>query len=135
MQRGNSGIRFPRQTADTDRGIGQMYKSTLENCRILIKNVEDGEIIADTKIIRHNSMTNVVTIDAGSLAEKKHYRIVAYIFAKECLYEANGMTKGVVVNNEIEVFLGKSNQKENRAKTRYPIELEGVVGSVDIAGR
>lgn len=112
-----------------------MKESTFRNRRILIKNTEDGTIIADTKIIRFDSRTNSVAISANSLVEKKYYNILAYVFAEECLYEFFGTIKGAMVNNEIEVFLGKSKTKENRAKTRYPVAMEGNISGVVIDGR
>ncbi|MDE6387724.1 MAG: PilZ domain-containing protein [Lachnospiraceae bacterium] len=112
-----------------------MKESTLKNHRILIKNIEDGKIIADTKIIRFDSLTNSVTISADSLAERKFYRISAFVFAEECLYEFFGTIKGAMVDNEIEVFLGKSKTKEDRAKTRYSVALEGNIDGVLIDGR
>lgn len=112
-----------------------MNENTLKNCRILIKNIEDGEIIADTKIIRYNSLMNSVMISADSIAEKKYCKIQAYVFAKECLYAFNGAVKGTLVNNEIEVLLGKSSPKEDRKQTRYPIMLEGTVCDVYVADR
>lgn len=112
-----------------------MKESTLKNRRILIKNTEDGTIIADTKIIRFDSRTNSVAISANSFGEKKYYNILAYVFAEECLYEFFGTIKGAMVNNEIEVFLGKSKTKENRAKTRYPVAMEGKINGVVINGR
>lgn len=112
-----------------------MDRSAFENCRILIKNMEDGEVIADTKVVRYDSLMNIVTISAGSLAEKKNYNVQVYVFAKQCFYEFNGVIRGVVVNNEIEVLLGKRSLKEKRAKIRYPIALEGEIGSVDVLGR
>ena len=112
-----------------------MKESTLKNRRILIKNIEDGKIIADTKIIRFDSLTNSVAISANSLAEKKQYNISAYVFAEECLYEFSGTIKGAMVNNEIEVFLGRSKAKEDRAKTRYSVAMEGSVNGVVIGGR
>lgn len=112
-----------------------MNESTLKNRRILIKNVEDGKIIADTKIIRFDSLTNSAAISADSLVEKKYYNISAYVFAEECLYEFFGTIKGAMVDNEIEVFLGKSKAKEDRAKTRYPVALEGRIDGVVIDGR
>ncbi|MDE6844869.1 MAG: PilZ domain-containing protein [Lachnospiraceae bacterium] len=112
-----------------------MNESTLKNRRILIKNIEDGKIIADTKIIRFDSLTNSAAISADSLVEKKYYNISAYVFAEECLYEFFGTIKGAMVDNEIEVFLGKSKTKEDRAKTRYPVALEGRIDGVVIDGR
>ncbi len=112
-----------------------MNESTIRNRRILIKNIEDGALIADTRILRFNSLTNSVTISADSLADRKYYRISAFIFAEECLYELHGTIKGAMVDNEIEVFLGRGKEKEDRARTRYPVELEGVIEAVLIDDR
>ena len=92
-----------------------MNESTIRNRRILIKNIEDGALIADTRILRFNSLTNSVTISADSLADRKYYRISAFIFAEECLYELHGTIKGAMVDNEIEVFLGRGKEKEDKA--------------------
>lgn len=112
-----------------------MNENEVKNRRILIKNVEDGEIIADTKIIRFNSRVNSVLISAASLKERKFYNISAYIFAEDCLYELFGTIKGVLVDNEIEVLLGKSKEKEDRAKTRYSVALEGSICGIIIDNR
>ena len=112
-----------------------MNENEVKNRRILIKNADDGEVIADTKIIRFNSRTNSVLISAASLKDRKFYNISAYIFAEDCLYEVYGKIKGVLVDNEIEVFLGKSREKEDRAKTRYPVALEGSICGIIIEDR
>ena len=113
----------------------RMNENEIKNRRILIKNTEDNRIIADTKIIRFDSMTNSVHISADSLADRRYYSISAIIFAEECLYELYGTIRGVLVENEIEVFLGKSKEKEDRAKTRYPVALEGNIGGIMIGDK
>lgn len=113
-----------------DRGAWRMNEIEIKNCRILIKNTENGQIVADTKIIRFDRLTNSVYISADSLRERKYYNISAFIFAKKCLYEFFGTIKGVLVGNEIEVLLGKSTEKESRARTRYPIAMEGNVDGI-----
>ena len=109
-----------------------MNENALKNRRILIKDVESGEIIADTKIVRFDSMNNSVLISADSLKERKYYNIFAFVFAEECLYEFYGTIRGALVDNEVEVFLGKSKEKEDRAKTRYPVALEGYINGIII---
>ena len=109
-----------------------MKESDVKNCRILIRNEENKQIIADTEIIRFDSHTNSVYISADSLRERKPYNISAYIFEKECLYEFSGSIRGVLVGNEIEVLLGKSRKKESRARTRYPVALEGNIDGIII---
>lgn len=112
-----------------------MNEKELKNRRILIKNAEDGKIIADTKIDSFDSVTNSVLIKADSLADRKYYTISAFVFAKDCLYEFFGTIRGALVGNQVEVFLGKSKEKEDRAKTRYPVALEGKIDGIVIEGR
>ena len=109
-----------------------MNESTVKNCRILIKDTENGQIIADTQINRFNSLRNSVYISADSLKERKYYNISAFIFAKKGLYEFFGTIKGVLVGNEIEVLLGKSKKKEDRGQTRYPTAWKGYIDGIII---
>ena len=110
----------------------KMNEGDLKNRRIIIKNTENDQVIADTRIIRYNSSSNSVMISAASLLEKKFYNISAFIFSENSLYESYGTIRGTVTGNEIEVFLGKSREKEDRAKTRYPISVEGNVKGIYI---
>lgn len=112
-----------------------MNENAVKNCRILIKNTEDGQIIADTKVLRFDSVSNVALISADSLKDRRYYNISAYIFTEECLYEFYGTIRGALVDNEIQVFLGKSKEKEDRAKTRYPVALAGSIVAVIIENR
>lgn len=109
-----------------------MREGDWKNRRILIKNVEDDTIIADTVILRFNSASKSVMISADSLPEKKFYNIVAMIFVGKQLYEFCGTIRGAVIENEVEVFLGKSSAKEKRVRTRYPISLEGNIKGIYI---
>lgn len=109
-----------------------MNEGELKNRRIIIKNIEDDQVIADTRIIRYDSLSNSVMISAASLLKKKFYNISAFIFAESGLYESHGTIRGTVTGNEIEVFLGKSREKEDRAKTRYPISVKGDIRGIYI---
>lgn len=109
-----------------------MTEGELKNRRIIIKDIENNRVIADTQIIRYNSLENSVMISAASFRDKKFYNISAIIFTEKGLYESFGTIRGVVTGNEIEVFLGKSREKEDRAKTRYPISVAGNVKGIYI---
>jgi len=109
-----------------------MNEGELKNRRIIIKDIENNRVLADTRIKHYNSLSNSVMISAGSLQEIKFYNISAIIFTEKGLYESCGTVRGIVTGNEIDVFLGKSREKEDRAKTRYPISAEGKVKGIYI---
>jgi len=109
-----------------------IYENAVKNHRILIKRVKDGKIIADTKVLRYDSLRNSVVIDAGSLLKKKPYNVNVLIFGDEKLYEFYGTITGVMVENEIEVLLGKTREKEDRKRTRYTVSMNGFVKVIQI---
>lgn len=112
-----------------------MKEGELKNRRIIVKNIEDDTVLADTVILRFNSDSNSVMIHADSLSQKKFCNISAMIFAEKCLYEVRGTIRRAVVENEVEVYLGKSRKKESRTKTRYPVAIEGDIRGVYIDER
>ena len=107
-----------------------MKEGELKNRRIIVKSVEDDTVLADTAILRFNSVSNSVMIRADSLSQKKFCNISAIIFAEKCLYEVRGTIRRAVVGNEVEVYLGKSRKKESRTRTRYPVAIEGDIRGV-----
>lgn len=109
-----------------------IYENAVKNHRILIKRVNDGKIIADTKVLRYDSLRNAVVIDAGSLLKRKPYNVNVLIFGDDKLYEFYGTITGVMVENEIEVLLGKTREKEDRKRTRYTVSMNGFVKVIQI---
>lgn len=108
------------------------YENALKNRRIIIRRTRDGEIIADTKILRFNSSTNSVAISADSLSVREDCNVSVLIFGVNNLYEFGGNIRGVVIENEIDVLLGKRKEKENRKKTRYPVMIGGCIKNIKI---
>lgn len=109
-----------------------MTEKEIKNQRIIIKNVKDNRIIADTKIIRYDSAVNSVYISAHSISDKKFYQVSVVIFAENCLYNFSGSMRGVIRENEMEVFLGKCETKEDRQAVRYSLVFEGSIEGVYI---
>lgn len=112
-----------------------MKEGELKNRRIIVKSLEEDIVLADTTILRFNSDSNSVMIRADSLSQKKLCNISAIIFAEKCLYEVRGTIRRAVVGNEVEVYLGKSREKESRTRTRYPVAIQGEILGVYLDGR
>lgn len=111
-----------------------MVEKEIKNHRIIIKNVEDDQTIADTKVTRYDSAVNSVIISAQSITDKKFYRVYAIIFAENCLYRFYGSIRGVMRENEMEVLIGKCEAMEERQAVRYSIALDGSIEGVYIDG-
>ena len=109
-----------------------MVEKEIKNHRIVIKNIEDNQTIADTKVIRYDSAVNSVIISAQSILDKKFYQVYAIIFAENCLYKFYGTIRGVIRENEMEVLIGKCETMEERQAVRYSIALEGNIEGVYI---
>ncbi len=108
------------------------YENALKDQRIIVRREEDKEVLADTKIIRYDILNNSVTISADSLARKELSNVSILIFGFKKLYEFHGTIKGTMVENEIEVLLGRRKVKEDRKRTRYRIRMKGHVTTIRI---
>ena len=109
-----------------------IYENMVKNYRILIKREKDGKIVADTKVLRYDSLRNSVIIDAGCLLCRKPCNVNVLIFGADKLYEFFGSLNVVIVENEVEVLLGKTREKEDRKRTRYNVSLNGFVKIIQI---
>ncbi len=112
-----------------------MVEREIKNHRIVIKNAENNQIIADTKVIRYDSRVNSIIISAQSIQNKKFYKIYAIVFGENCMYKFYGTIRGVMRENEIEVLIGKCETMEERQAVRYPLALEGRMEGVYIDGK
>lgn len=108
------------------------YENALKDQRILIRREEDKEVLADTKIIRYDILNNSVTISADSLMRKELSNVSILIFGVKKLYEFHGTIKGAMIENEVEVLLGRKKVKEDRKKPRYRIRMKGQVNAIQI---
>lgn len=104
-----------------------MVEKEVKNRRIIIKNAENDQTIADTEVISYDSNADLIIIPAASIQDKKFYRIIAIIFAKDHLYKFHGTIRGNVSSREIEVFLSKRETEKERRTLRYPVDLEGTI--------
>ena len=78
-----------------------MLEKEIKNHRIIIKDADSNQTIADTEVIRYNTSVNSVVISAKNIPKKNYY--------------------------EVEVFLGKYETIEDRHAVRYSLALEGIV--------
>lgn len=99
----------------------------LAGCRILLKDLESGKKIADTKITGTDSEKKLLRISANSIAIRENRKIVALVFARDGLQEYTGTLRKTVIANEMEVALGTGKAAEKRRFGRYPYQLEGKI--------
>ncbi len=107
-----------------------MNENTFKNHRILVKRITDGKVVADTRIKRYEPVTNSFVISADSLTEKSYYQVTAMVFGEDDLYEFEGSIKGTVIENEVEISLGKRRKKEDRKRPRYRLSASGLVTEI-----
>lgn len=102
----------------------------LQGNRIVVRNAETGELLADTKIIDSVPERNVVKIFSNSVTTRKTTQITALIFDKNALYEYDGKMGGLMTSNMLEVALSKGKEKESRCETRYPVKTDGIIEAI-----
>ncbi len=112
-----------------------MNENVFKNRRILIKRLDDGQIVADTRILRYDWEKSAFYISAASLTERKSMHVTALVFGADNLYEFEGSIRGSVIGNEMAIYAGKQHAKEDRKKQRYAVATKGVVTGLYFSGQ
>lgn len=102
----------------------------VENRRVVLRNAETGELVADTKIVECDSRRNILRVPAKSISVKEELRVDVLVFAQTGLQEFNGVLRGSSISDSVEVALSRGREKENRGSKRFPVHTEGVVEGI-----
>lgn len=108
-----------------------IYTNEFRGCRVVIRDVANDQLVADTKIVDFDSYRNIIKISASSVNGLGEKAITALVIdRKGSIYEYAGQMRNAVVANEVEVRLGAGKSKEDRKRARYRIEAKGRVEAV-----
>ncbi|SFQ42585.1 PilZ domain-containing protein [Lachnospiraceae bacterium XBB1006] len=107
-----------------------MVVKQMESCKVVLRDAENGELVAETRIIGIDTSRNVIKISANCVEKRETKAVTVLVFGRDSLYEYYGVMHGQIVANAIEVALGKGQEKENRANVRYPVDTDGVVEAI-----
>ena len=107
----------------------------VEKQRVVLRNAETGELVADTKIIECDAKRNTIRVPAISVSEKKELRVDVLVFAQAGLQEYNGVMRGASISDSVEVALSRGREKENRGSKRFPVHTEGLVEGICYKGK
>ena len=99
-----------------------MTEGELKNRRIIIKDIENNRVIADTQIIRYNSSVNSVMISAASFQEKKFYNISAIIFTEKDCMNPPAQSEALSLEMKSKYFSAKAKKRKTGPKQdiRFP---------------
>lgn len=111
------------------------YTTNLKGCRVLVKDIEDGKIIARTVSKSFDLHNKILSIPASSVNVYEAQPVIVWIFSGNNIYEYNGQMKRTVIANEVEIVLSSGRLKEDRRADRYQVEMEGSVNSIVIDGQ
>lgn len=112
-----------------------IYINGVENRRVVLRDAESGELIADTRVVECDSMRNVLRISAQSVSVKEERRVDVLVFAQDGLLEFNGVMRGTSILESVEVALSRGRERENRGSKRFPVHVEGEVEGVLYKGQ
>lgn len=107
-----------------------MVVKQMESCKVVLRDAENGQLVAETRISEIDAARNAIKIPANSVMERATKAVTVLIFGRDSLYEFYGVMRGQVLANTIEVALGKGQERENRSDVRYPVDTDGVVEAI-----
>lgn len=103
----------------------------IKNCRMVIRDVESGETIADTTILTYDAGKDQIEIAASSGKLQEGSVISALIFCAAGLVESHG-TVGGTQEDKILITLYEGTAKNDRHAVRYQVNIQG---NVDLINR
>ena len=95
----------------------------LKNCRVIIREQKKNSVLADTVILGHNLLTNII---------KVREPVGLLVFLENKIYSYLGTVQGAVIANEMSIALYDEEQKKGRKFERYEIEASGKIEGVRI---
>lgn len=101
----------------------------LRNCKIVIRDVDTGETIADTTIFQYDAETGVVEIETDPELMPEGMVVSALIFSRNGLFESHG-TVGDKEGGRIRITLYEGTAQNDRQAVRYQVNIIGEVLSI-----
>ena len=104
----------------------------LKNCRVIIREQKKNNVLADTVILGHNLITNIIKVRASAMAYRPKGPVELLVFLENKIYSYLGTVQGAVIANEMSIALYDGEQKKGRKFERYEIEADGRIEGVRI---
>lgn len=104
----------------------------LKNCRVIIREQKKNSVLADTVILGHNLLTNIIKVRASAMAYRPKEPVGLLVFLENKIYSYLGTVQGAVIANEMSIALYDEEQKKGRKFERYEIEASGKIEGVRI---
>lgn len=101
----------------------------LKNCRIVVRDVESGQTIADTMILTYDEQSDAIRIATDGVALEKGRKISALIFSRSGLFENQG-TVGDREAEETLITLYEGTARNDRHAVRYCVNIQGQIDRI-----
>lgn len=104
----------------------------IKNCRIIIKDMKQGKVVADTYILGYDWNSNIVRVSATSLGGQVGSELGVLIFGKDGFYEYLGRIERSNVANETVIGLYSGQERKGRSSRRYDFHADGEITQIRI---
>lgn len=104
----------------------------IKNCRIIIKDINQEKVVADTYILGYDWDSNIVRISSTSLGGQKCNELSVLIFGRNGFYEYFGKIERANVANETVIGLYSGQERKGRSSRRYEFHASGDVTRIKI---
>ena len=101
----------------------------LDNCRIILRDVESGRTIADTMILTYDGTKDSIRIATEGIFLDEGTKISALIFSRSGLFENQG-TVGGREADATQITLYEGTSRNDRHAVRYRVNIQGEVDRI-----
>lgn len=106
------------------------HSRSLKNSRVLVKDFETGDLLADTVIIEHDTIKNVITTAKERFGKGDNTKVSVLVFAPKGLLEYNGTIRKEISSLNTEIAIYKEKERNDRKYLRYEMSAEGNIDAL-----
>lgn len=112
-----------------------MANKSFVDCKVIIYDYESKRLVAEATVLEHDRALLTITVDNRVFAGKEVEQVSLLILAGDIIYEYEGNIRKANARGRRPIALHHGQQKEDRAATRYIVNLPARVETVLIAGK
>ncbi len=121
---------------DTNKHVDDInYSIDFTNSRVILKNMDNDEKIADSKILEYHKEYHSIVVKLPLTAKIDSDRFSVLILTSTNVIHYLGTLRKVFNLGYAEIALYKGEEKEERKAVRYPINVEGIVDALVVSNQ
>lgn len=111
------------------------FMRNFRNGRVVVRDRETGEAIAETTVLEFDSHSNILTIPRGSIPLDEERALTLLILSHNVVYEYFGNIRKNRAGDDIRIAIFGEKEKDERGFPRYELKAEAAIEALVLEGQ